>query len=56
MSLLDSNFELSCDSEKQELRSMSSFEVEVEDQNDITGEHKDSMRDFNQKRGVGKRW
>ena len=57
MSLLDSHFKLSCDSENQELRSMSSFDVEVEDQNDITGEHKDSIRNFNQKRGgVGKRW
>ena len=29
---------------------MSSFDVEVEDQNDITGEHKDSIGDFNQKK------
>ena len=48
---------LICDLGNQELRSMSSFDVEVEDQNDITGEHKHSIIDFNQKRGgVGKCW
>jgi len=49
MSLLDSNFELSCDSENQDLRSRSSFDVEVEDQNGIIGEDKDSIRDSTKK-------
>ena len=32
---------------------MSSFDAEVEDQNDTTGEDKDSIRDFNQKKRRG---
>ena len=49
MSLSDSNSELSYDSDNQESRSMCSFDLEVEDIEDATGEHEDSVGDSTKK-------
>ena len=46
MSFLDSQLELSYNSDDQESRSMSSFDSEVED---ITSEHEDSIGDSTEK-------